>query len=754
MDWPALSAALAEALAAEESDERHETAVAARGLAKAAELLSGRYHLVVTNVPYLTNGKQGETLRRFCGLNYPAAKYELATVFLERCLALCAEFGTVSLVLPQSWLSLPRYRKLREKLLKMETWHLLAWLGPGAFETISGEVVKVVLLTLTRASYRSGAFGNFTSISKLAGLDVSDLRTTGQKAARLSGGEIRSIEQVQQLKNPDARVILQNTLSNATRLDNYCISIEGLATGDMNRFIGKFWEGDFTSGWEPFIEAVTTGTVYFGARTDRVYWENGQGELSRFPSAHNFPRRIMHGKQILGKLGLRIARMKGLQITIYTGEIFGVNGATAVPDKLEHLPAVWCFCSSPEYHEAVRRIDQSLKVTNATLAKVPFDLERWTRIAGERYPHGLPRPYSDDPTQWIFHGHPCGSVLWDETEKWTAHGPLRTDPAVLQIAVARLLGYRWPAEQDAELGLAAEQREWVRRAGALSGWADEDGIVCIPSVRGEAPAAERLLGLLSAAFGDAWNEGTPTQLLTQAGSGSFDDWLRNHFFEQHCKLFHHRPFVWHVWDGRRRDGFHALVSYHKLAEGDGRGRRLLESLTYSYLGDWITRQQDGVQRGEAGAEDRLAAAKELEKHLAAIIEGEPPFDLFVRWKPLHEQPIGWEPDVNDGVRLNLRPFMAEDLPGGKKGAGLLRARPNVHWRKDRGKEPLTRGRRSKPPWPQDEAWDPGDDRELRPQRDYPWFWNGGAFTGDRVNDVHLSIAAKSAARLTAERSRR
>ena len=27
-----------------------------------------------------------------------------------------------------------------------------------------------------------------------------------------------------------------------------------------------------------------------------------------------------------------------------------------------------------------------------------------------------------------------------------------------------------------------------------------------------------------------------------------------------------------------RDGFHALVNYHKLAEGDGKGRRLLESL--------------------------------------------------------------------------------------------------------------------------------------------------------------------------------
>ena len=438
--------------------------------------------------------------------------------------------------------------------------------------------------------------------------------------------------------------------------------------------------------------------------------------------------------------------MGTLPVTVYTGDVFGKNGATVIPDDPKHLPSLWCFCASEEYRESVRRIDQSLKVTNATLARVPFDLERWSKVAEERYPNGLPGPYSDDPTQWIFHGHPCGSVVWDQTQKWTVRGSLRTDPTVLQVAVARLLGYQWPAEQDEDMELADEQREWVRRSETLIRLADKDGIVCIPSVRGEPPAGERLLELLAAAYGDSWNEGVLTKLLTEVGGNSLDEWLRNQFFEQHCKLFHHRPFVWHIWDGRKRDGFHALVSYHKLAGGNERGRKLLESLTYSYLGDWMARQEDGVQRGVPGADDRLAAAKELKQRLAAILKGEPPLDIFVRWKPVHEQPIGWEPDINDGVRLNIRPFMAEDIPGGKKGAGILRAKPNVHWRKDRGKEPLTRGRRSKPPWLQDEDWDPEDEEELRPQQDYPWFWRDDEFTGDRRNDIHLSIEFKSAHR--------
>ena len=154
---------------------------------------------------------------------------------------------------------------------------------------------------------------------------------------------------------------------------------------------------------------------------------------------------------------------------------------------------------------------------------------------------------------------------------------------------------------------------------------------------------------------------------------------------------------------------------------------MLESLAYSYLGDWITRQRDGVARGEAGSDDRLAAALELQRRLAAIIEGEPPFDLFVRWKPLSEQAIAWNPDLDDGVRLNIRPFLADDIPGGKKGAGILRSKPNVHWRKDRGKEPL------------------------RDETDFPWFWTDGRFTGDRVNHLHFSNAEKRAARQEAQR---
>lgn len=208
---------------------------------------------------------------------------------------------------------------------------------------------------------------------------------------------------------------------------------------------------------------------------------------------------------------------------------------------------------------------------------------------------------------------------------------------------------------------------------------------------GETPAAERLLNLLAQA--------------DHAGK-SLETWLRDKFFVQHCQLFHHRPFIWQSWDGLR-DGFSALVNYHRL------DRKNLETLIYSYLGDWITRQKEELRSGVDGAGEKLAAAENLKKKRELILEGEAPYDIFVRWKSLAEQSCGLQPDLNDGVRMNIRPFMiSPDI--GRKGTGCLRDEPNIKWDKDRGKDVETA----------------------------PWYH---LFNGDRINDYHLRLAEKGRA---------
>lgn len=688
---------LEKALAQETKDDTaHEMAVTAHGLAKAAEILAGQFTLVATNVPFLGYREMESKLLDHVAKFFPAEKGDLGYCLWRRFHGFVENGQTTALVTLQHWLSLRSYTDMREALLSRFAVEIVAHLGTGAFETISGEKVNVTLTVATKSSEPME--------SEIHLFDAANSIQPNEKATSLREIDISVTSQKKQYANPDHRISF-GALTELPRLSKYADCLAGIMNGDTPKFIRNFWEAPSKSELWTFLQSTVSSGTEIGGLENIILFDETNGHLREEASIrriklHNADER---GNSVWGRLGVAISQMSSLPASRYFGNKYDSNVATIVPRKNEHLAAIWSFCSSKEFYATVRGIDRKLNVTNATFGKVPFDLAHWQKVAAEKYPHGLPKPFSSDPTQWLFNGQPKG-----------ADQPLH-------VAVARLLGYQWPRQTGSSFPDCP-----ALGPDGLEKHVDADGIACLPSVRGERPAHERLLHLLEAAWGDEWSNNTLSKLLAEAGSNSLDDWLRNQFFEQHCKLFNHRPFIWHVWDGRKNDGFHALINYHKLAEGNGKGRRLLESLTYSYLGDWIARQQDGVKRGEGGAEDRLAAALELQKRLVAIIEGEPPFDTFVRWKPIEEQPIGWEPDINDGVRLNIRPFMAQDISGGKKGAGILRAKPNIHWKKDRGKEPM------------------------REQAQFPWFWNNGKFTGERVNDVHLTNDEKQKARERAE----
>jgi hypothetical protein len=334
-----------------------------------------------------------------------------------------------------------------------------------------------------------------------------------------------------------------------------------------------------------------------------------------------------------------------MPVTLYTGDFYDHNASVLVPNDDHLLSTIWCLASSPSFSTEVRRLDQSLKPSNRVFTQIPVDIRHWIQMARDKHPIGLPEPQSDDLTQWMFHGHPEAAEV----------------SAVLHVAIARILDYRWPPELDPEIHLSDEARRWVIRCNSFAEHAAEDGIVCLSALRGEPSAGDRLRRLLADVFGTGWLPGKERQLLAATGDrnrqpAAIDEWLRDRFFEEHCKLFHNRPFVWHLCDGLR-DGFHVLANAHKLTGPGGEGRRTLEALTYSHLGDWIARQQLDQQQDVEGADARLAAAQDLQRQLEHILEGEPPYDMVVRWKPLHEQAIGWDPDINDGIRINIRPFI-------------------------------------------------------------------------------------------------
>ena len=212
--------------------ENYEAVIAAKGLTLAVELLGQKYELIATNVPYLSRGKQCKELQDFTEFHYPDAKSDIANVFLERCLELNTTGGVIQMVMPQNWLFLGSYQKQREHLLKEVTWNVLARLGAGAFDTISGEVVNAILLSLTKAT------PNIEHLLK--GVDASVPKTVQEKVDILKSGPLSVASQKLQLENPDTRVTFGNTKGDL--LSEFAETAGGQCTFDSLRFIFKFWK--------------------------------------------------------------------------------------------------------------------------------------------------------------------------------------------------------------------------------------------------------------------------------------------------------------------------------------------------------------------------------------------------------------------------------------------------------------------------------------------------------------------------------
>ncbi len=367
-------------------------------------------------------------------------------------------------------------------------------------------------------------------------------------------------------------------ISPVSLLATHARSYQGICTGDYPRFGRNFWEVPFLRDTWIFQEL---GEKQCNIRRNGRHIALGTGarRVQGIPEreAWRTPRSVGAGIEGWGSRGIIVNQVKNLCAAIYTGSAFDNNAAIIIPEDEKILPAIYEFCASPQYFAEVRKVDAKLNVTGGTLVKVPFDLARWQKVAAEKYPNGLPEPYSDDPTQWLFHGHP----------RYAEAG------TGLHVALARLAGYRWPAEVDSEMHLSADARIRIAEAANLPE-ADANGLLALVPVLGERPLADRLRAYCAAAWGGDWTPSMEAALIAAACQRAkdrppkqltLDAWLRSHAARQHAKLFHDRPFLWWISDGRG-DGFTAVAHYHRL------DRANLERLAYTVLGDWITRMGD------------------------------------------------------------------------------------------------------------------------------------------------------------------
>ena len=383
-----------------EEPGKSEGVIAARGMTDAASMLHKKFVLQITNVPFLGRAKQTASLSNYVSKRFPNSRPDLATSMVSRIRSLAKQGGSIAYVSPQTWLYLKGFKKHRAELLVSQSLDVVCPLGTKAFDAIGGEVVNACLSIETNSKPRQARV--------IFGIDAYHAAEIPEKIEELRAGRISTVSQGQQYHNPEHIISLEEIQSSET-LGDYFDVYEGLHTGDYSQFGRSFWEiEEFGDKWE-YQQAGTREESGVGGCEAIILWERGYGRLIAQVEERLENQAIsmwIKGTGAWGKPGFAISKMSGLKFVEYHGAVFTHGIYVAIPKKPEYRAALRAYLDRGTVNDDVRKIDRQVAVSRQAIGRIPFSLSYWENAAHSEYPDGLPNPFSSDPTQWLYHGHP------------------------------------------------------------------------------------------------------------------------------------------------------------------------------------------------------------------------------------------------------------------------------------------------------------------------------------------------------------
>lgn len=256
-------------------------------------------------------------------------------------------------------------------------------------------------------------------------------------------------------------------------------------------------------------------------------------------------------------------------------------------------------------------------------------------------------------------------------------------PASARAKIEEALGPRppevlWPQMENKTTEQKRMEHVWRLLSFAVKRVidSDDDGIVPFNRSTGETPLPERVRQELATLFPGRDESQLEVEIVNELKRSvkgyrkcaSLDDWLANAYFEYHAGLYKSRPIYWHVASaqGTSPFAFGALVHYHRF------DKNRMQKLRASYVRDTIEElRRDAGHADKAGrADDRvelqakLEEVQTLDKKLQLLQEGhhegteggDRDFRILTPWKEPAKRPKGWNPDLDDGVKVNIAPL--------------------------------------------------------------------------------------------------
>ena len=260
-------------------------------------VLTNKYEAVVTNPPYMGNGRMNTVLKKYIETNYSDVKNDLFAVFFIKCGEITKKKGYLAFMSPFVWMFIKSYEELRKIFIEEKTISSLVQLEYSGFEDATVPICTFVL----QNSYTDKK-GEYIRLSDFKGAKNQPIKTLEAIQTPNCGWRFQA-KQKDFEKIPGSPIAywvsdkIREIFEKNKKLGDIGEAKVGLQTGDNNRFLRLWNEVNYNKigynmsnsqevleskkKWFPFNKGGEF-RKWYGNQEYLVNWENDGYEIKNF----------------------------------------------------------------------------------------------------------------------------------------------------------------------------------------------------------------------------------------------------------------------------------------------------------------------------------------------------------------------------------------------------------------------------------------------------------------------------------------
>ena len=439
-----------------------------------AKCLTNKYHIVVTNPPYMSNRNMGKKLAAYIQKHYKDSKNDTFAVFIDVASRLVENNGFYAMITQPSIISLSAFKKLRYGMIKEQNIVSLIHMGRGIFGIDFGSAAFVMRKCALK-KYKSSFFKLYNrTFQYIAPEDICKIFLSTLKdhnytfnfstynTSEEGVGEIGQEEEevlnenskiFYSLHSEDFLEIPDNPFAywmapslidafSSTKVSDYASVTNGLFTCDNNRFLRLWYEVDVNNIfwkcrnkeenlkdnrlWYPYNKGGNY-RKWYGNHEYVVRFENFGKEISEYRVASgqsaSFPGQDYYFKESLSWSFISAAKFG---IRYYPeGFIFDIAGSSVFVNESEDLYNILAFLGSEVAVYALQIMNPTMNYQAGNVRQLPIskkivENKELGKLA-KRNIELAKEDWDDFEISWEFSKHPLINGernLKEAYEKW------------------------------------------------------------------------------------------------------------------------------------------------------------------------------------------------------------------------------------------------------------------------------------------------------------------------------------------------